>query len=89
MKRSLTENELTVKGMNCDVCGRGPVDVHHFRSRGAGGRDSFDNLSPLCRRHHTEFHTIGAKTFYEKYGKQIRQARFLNGMPPIERGKHG
>lgn len=42
------------------------VDPHHVRSRGAGGRDH-KNIVPLCRKHHTELHTIGKVTFEDKY----------------------
>ena len=31
-------------------------DVHHIRSRGAGGTDDVGNLICLCRRHHIEVH---------------------------------
>jgi len=47
----------------CLVCSKGPCDPHHVQSRGAGGEDSEENVNPLCRDHHTEWHTKGAVTF--------------------------
>lgn len=43
----------------------GPIDHHHIKTRGAGGKDSDCIL--LCRAHHSECHNIGRKTFYKKY----------------------
>ena len=51
----------------CIVCGKSPSDLHHIKSRGAGGDDSLSNLLPLCRLHHIEIHKIGRKTFALKY----------------------
>jgi hypothetical protein len=57
-----------VAELPCIACGVTPAgDAHHWVSRGAGGHDTADNLMPLCRTHHTECHTIGKVTFYEKY----------------------
>lgn len=60
-----------VKQHPCAVKGEGSpcfgdVDGHHIRSVGAGGVDA-NNTVPLCRGHHTEWHTIGPKRFDEKY----------------------
>lgn len=43
----------------CIVCGEMGVDLHHIKSRGAGGRDTVENLIPLCRKHHTMIHQYG------------------------------
>jgi hypothetical protein len=32
-----------------------------------GGKSEDDRLISLCRKHHNEFHSIGRKTFSEKY----------------------
>lgn len=53
----------------CLACGARPSDPCHIRSRGAGGPDTPWNLVPLCRRHHTEQHTIGWDTMLRKYPK--------------------
>ena len=51
----------------CLACGHFLVDLHHVKTRGAGGCDSSFNLMPLCRKHHTEVHTIGITSMSEKY----------------------
>lgn len=51
----------------CLVCGTINPDTHHVLSRGAGGDDSQSNLALLCRKHHTEIHSIGTTTFSNKY----------------------
>ena len=43
---------------------------HHDPSRGAGGTDK--DAVPLCHEHHDEFHTVGRKTFRERYGVDLR-----------------
>ena len=48
----------------------GPIDPHHVRSRGAGG--TARDLVPLCRIHHSMFHTFGRHTFDEKFGTDLR-----------------
>ena len=55
----------------CCVCGR-KADLHHVDRVGMG-RDREEivhegmEAMPLCREHHNECHTIGQKTFNEKY----------------------
>lgn len=55
----------------CCVCGK-HADLHHVDHVGIGrDRDEIIHegmeAMPLCREHHTECHTIGQKTFNEKY----------------------
>lgn len=55
----------------CAVCGK-PADLHHIDHVGTGrDRDEIIHegmeAMPLCREHHTEAHTIGQKTFEDKY----------------------
>lgn len=55
----------------CCICGQ-PADLHHEDAVGAGrDRDEIVHegmeVLPLCRVHHSERHTIGEKTFKEKY----------------------
>lgn len=52
--------------MKCEICGS-PAEVHHIITRGSGGTDHKDNLLNLCRKHHTEIHTIGRESFSSKY----------------------
>ena len=40
----------------------GPIDGHHVRSVGAGGKD-FANEIPVCRTHHREIHDRGPGVF--------------------------
>ncbi len=65
------QNLELVKNQPCKVCGKRPVDPHHIRSRGAGGGDELENLLPLCRQHHVEWHTIGGKSMTKKYDLPI------------------
>ena len=45
----------------------GVVEAHHVKTRGAGGADR-DNLLALCGRHHSEWHTIGRRSFERRWG---------------------
>lgn len=55
----------------CCICGK-KADLHHTDHVGMG-RDRTEiahegmKVQPLCREHHTEAHTIGQKTFNEKW----------------------
>lgn len=55
----------------CIICGK-KADLHHVDQVGIGyNRDTKPQLGarvlPLCREHHTEYHTIGGTAFGEKY----------------------
>jgi hypothetical protein len=55
----------------CLICGR-KADLHHVDQVGMGyNRETKPQLGalvmPLCRVHHTEYHTIGGTEFGEKY----------------------
>jgi hypothetical protein len=55
----------------CCICGK-KADLHHVSQIGAGySRETKPQLGalvmPLCRVHHTEYHTIGGTAFGEKY----------------------
>jgi hypothetical protein len=52
---------------HCVVCAKKPCDPDHIKTRGSGGGDSWDNIIPLCRRHHTERHAKGMKYMSDKY----------------------
>lgn len=45
----------------------GKTDLDHVKTRGSGGTDDKKNLMPLCRKHHSERHTIGRKSMARKY----------------------
>jgi hypothetical protein len=55
----------------CIICGK-KADLHHCDAIGMGfNRNTKPQLGarvlPLCRVHHTEYHTIGGAAFGEKY----------------------
>ena len=55
----------------CVICGK-RADLHHCDSVGMGrSRDEIIHegmeVMPLCREHHTEYHTIGKDSFMDKY----------------------
>ena len=57
-----------VKSLMCLVCGKvGPGDIHHVKSRGAGGKDDLWNIMPLCRQCHCDIHRVGMKYHAENY----------------------
>lgn len=55
----------------CVICGK-RAELHHIDAVGMG-RDRKEivhegmKVMPLCREHHSEIHTVGKKTFMEKY----------------------
>lgn len=60
-----------MKNKRCAVCGR-DGEVHHVDTIGMGNDrrkvdDSKYRKICLCRKHHTEIHTIGTTRFEEKY----------------------
>lgn len=55
-----------VRELGCLICGR-VEEVHHRKTRGAGGGDVLENLMPLCRSHHVEIGQIGETKFLIKY----------------------
>src|SRR3954465_11563917 len=58
----------TVRSLPCLACkGDPPNDAHHVTSRGAGGDDIFTNLMPLCREHHSEWHSRGPGHMVRNY----------------------
>ena len=61
----------------CEVCGDWQFQVHHIRTRGAGGDDDPRNLMCLCPEHHTEIHRIGNDKFGAKYGLEERIQKAL------------
>lgn len=62
---------MSLKHRVCAICGR-RGEIHHWDALGQGrDRTKVDDSSNrkicLCREHHTEAHTIGVKSFEEKY----------------------
>jgi len=56
-----------VSSLPCSVCRKHPSDPHHIKTRGAGGGDILDNLMPLCRKHHVEWHQYGPSKMFTLY----------------------
>jgi hypothetical protein len=48
---------------------RTPTECCHVRTRRAHG--DFENLVPMCGKHHREQHRIGIKTFNARYGLNL------------------
>jgi hypothetical protein len=74
----------------CIICGCQGVDLHHVKSRGAGGSDLDYNLMPLAHKYHQELHTIGLNTMSIKY-PQVEDWLHKNGWeyePYAERWVH-
>ena len=52
------------KCLTCDF--NGSIDIHHVKSRAAGGSNDDFNLMPLCRKCHSAIHKLGRSTFIKK-----------------------
>ncbi len=83
-KRDVNKRNLKlIKSLPCLICGGGPSDPDHFRTRGAGGSDDLSNLSPLCRNHHIEKGRLGVKSFWDRYSSTIILSREKYDLPPL------
>ena len=64
---------MCIKTKRCAICLKEhAADIHHVTAVGMGrNRNEINHvgmyIEPLCRVHHTIFHTIGAKNFMAKY----------------------
>lgn len=56
-----------VRTLPCLACGGRPSDPDHITTRGAGGKDTAENVWPLCRAHHQERHLKGLGHMIERY----------------------
>ena len=60
-----------VAGMPCWLCGKHPADPDHWVRRSSRGKKHpekhWNNVWPLCRRHHNEKHRIGRERFVARY----------------------
>lgn len=69
-KKRIVDKELKIKisGKPCQACRRyPPSDPHHVTTVGAGGDDVPENLIPLCRVCHQEWHKSGPTIMVKKY----------------------
>lgn len=60
-----------IRTLPCLVCGQGPSQACHAKSRGAGGTS--DHLVPMCKKHHDEQHLVGVKTFGVYHGVDLME----------------
>lgn len=71
-KRAITAYARTFRQCEIIRCAssRNTVETHHIVSRKMGGSDIPSNLLRLCGfgGHHTEWHTVGGKEFFRRYG---------------------
>lgn len=51
----------------CFVCKKSPADRAHIKSRGAGGGLDHENIILLCRDHHMLSHSLGWRSFCDKF----------------------
>ena len=56
------------RGQPCVVCGTTYGTVgEHIKTKGAGGRDSVNNVMPICQLHHNEKGNKGVRHMAETY----------------------
>lgn len=62
-----------IKSLSCSVqgCRSRRIEAPHVSSRGAGG--TYEDVVPLCSRHHRESHDVGIRTFERRYGLDLVQ----------------
>jgi hypothetical protein len=53
--------------LRCSVCPFPHSDPAHIKSYGSGGADSWENLLPLCRKHHSLQHQVGWRRMLELF----------------------
>lgn len=66
-----------IRSMNCCVkgCTGRPIHAHHVRIRsgsGTGLKPGAEWTVPLCQSHHAALHLVGAQTFNERHGVNLR-----------------
>jgi hypothetical protein len=77
-------NLRLIRDLPCAICMQKPTEAHHWKSKGAGGDDSLENLLPLCPPHHREFHNSGEETFWKEHWRQIEWFRKMKDLPPLK-----
>ena len=63
---------MCIRHRRCAICLKEHADIHHVTAVGMGrNRNKMNHVGlyvePLCRVHHTIFHVMGAKSFFERY----------------------
>src|SRR5208282_2993786 len=67
-----------VRERDCVICGTPYCDPNHInkagtKSGGMGLKTSDYRTVPFCRKHHTEYHTMGRTTFENNYNIDLRE----------------
>jgi len=55
------------RGKPCFICHDPKSEVHHLRTRAAGGSDEAHNILPVCRVCHQIFHKKGISFVADKF----------------------
>jgi hypothetical protein len=59
-KRTINKKFLeSIKNHPCILCKKWPTDPCHIKTVKTGGCDSYRNVLPMCREHHTMQHSKG------------------------------
>jgi hypothetical protein len=77
-------NLALIRTMSCFVCGGSPSDADHIKTKGAGGGDELSNLQALCRLCHIERHSMGIRSFMDRYEGRLTMAREKYDLPPMK-----
>jgi len=68
-KKRVTDPDLLafIRTLPCLACGVSPCDAHHVTTRKSGGGDVPENVMPLCRAHHSLWHSMGAGQMCDRF----------------------
>jgi hypothetical protein len=83
-----------VRGRDCLICGRKPVDPAHIVPRKHGGCDHPDCVIPLCRPCHRAYDTRNFNLWpwlhrTRRYHRELAHARAHIGLRNLRRGVSG
>jgi hypothetical protein len=76
------ENQIPAFQDSYHICS-GPIEFHHVKTRGAGGKDRGNGVG-LCANGHARFHTWGRLTFDQRYG--VNLVAIAQGLEATYRG---
>lgn len=66
-----------IQNQPCVICGSVPSDPHHIEAGGMGIKTDDTRVISLCRKHHSEVHATGKKSFQVKYSLDMWKTAFL------------
>lgn len=74
----------------CRNCPQKATDAHHILLRSQGGDDVEDNLIPLCRQHHFEYHNadISVRVNLDEKLYVLTKLGQVAGMDYLERRRY-